>query len=99
MYVIIWKFHAAPEWQAEFERAYGPDGPWVELFRRHPDYLGTELLRDAGDPLAYVTLDRWRSRAAHERFLAEHRDAYRDLDERSAGLCAAETLIGRFDGM
>ena len=47
MFVVVWQFEIAEEKVADFEAAYGPEGAWAQLFRSSPDYLGTELLRDA----------------------------------------------------
>jgi hypothetical protein len=44
MIAILWRYRVKPEHRGDFERAYGPDGDWANLFRRHPGYLGTELL-------------------------------------------------------
>ena len=47
MFVVVWRFEIAEEKVAAFESAYGPEGNWAQLFRKSPEYLGTELLRDA----------------------------------------------------
>ncbi|HZN03063.1 MAG TPA: NUDIX domain-containing protein [Candidatus Polarisedimenticolia bacterium] len=94
-HVLVWEFRPAPGREAEFERAYGPDGDWARLFRRDPAYLGTELLR--GTAGRYLTLDRWRSRAAYEGFRARHADDYADLDRRMEDLTSHESSIGAFD--
>jgi len=49
MYVILWRFRPVVGRESEFERAYGPCGEWVRLFRREEGYLGTELLRRSDD--------------------------------------------------
>ena len=67
-YVCLWEFRVKGERVGEFERAYGPEGDWVRLFRRADGYLGTELLRDAGEPGRFITVDRWRSRKDYESF-------------------------------
>ena len=66
MYVLLWRFRPLVGRQSDFERAYGPSGPWVRLFRRGEGYLGTELLRRSDDSGEYLVLDRWASRAAYE---------------------------------
>lgn len=95
-FVTFWEFRAAPGRQAEFERNYGPGGPWVPLFRRAPGYVGSELLQDRTDPLRYLTVDRWESieawRAFRQRFGAE----YERLDRELEGLTARESQIGEF---
>ena len=59
-YLIVWRYEVDGARREEFEQAYGPTGPWSELFGRTAGYLGTELVRldEAG---AYLTLDRWTS--------------------------------------
>ena len=44
MIAILWRYRVKPEHREAFEAAYGPDGDWARLFRRHEHYLGTELL-------------------------------------------------------
>ncbi len=76
MFCYIWEFLVAPAQEAAFEAAYGAEGPWVRLFERDPEHIGTELYRDAANPRRFVTIDRWTSRAAYlsfrERVGAEH---------------------------
>lgn len=97
MHVIIWRFRARPGREAEFERAYGPAGDWVKLFRRFSGYVGTELLRSAeGD---YVTLDRWVSAAAYDAFHGAGGEEYRRLDVACEGLTAHEEAVGRYDAL
>ena len=57
MFVVVWQFEIAEEKIAAFEAAYSPDGSWAQLFRTSPKYLGTELLRDAYIPGAYLTIE------------------------------------------
>jgi heme-degrading monooxygenase HmoA len=70
MYIILWRFRPAVGREGEFERAYGPSGPWARLFGREHGYLGTELLlrRSEDGSREYLTLDRWVSRGAYETF-------------------------------
>lgn len=65
MFVYLWEYFVAPAHHAEFEREYGPDGAWVELFSRGAGYLGTSLLRDRSNEDRFVTIDRWESEEAH----------------------------------
>jgi [ribosomal protein S18]-alanine N-acetyltransferase len=83
--------------QRGFEQAYGPEGDWVQLFRRGEDYLGSELIRDRGLRLRYVTLDHWNSRQAYLRFKKENRHAYHAIDAKCEALTTREKLIGEFD--
>jgi len=99
MFVYVWQFDVAAGRVDEFERAYGPGGEWVELFRRSPGYLGTELLRDRATPGRYLTVDRWRSAAERAAFLRDYAPDVAALDERCAALTEAELHLGDFDGV
>lgn len=95
-FVVVWEFEPHPAAAPEFERAYGPEGLWAPLFQRSTDYLGTELLRNLDRPGHYVTIDRWTSREAYERFRTERAAEYRAIDERCAGLTQHEAFLGAF---
>jgi len=96
MFVVIWKFEIAEDKVAGFEAAYGPDGDWAKLFRSSPDYLGTELLRDAYVPGAYLTIDRWKSEEAFRAFRKQHDSDYEKLDRRCDALTGRETRVGAY---
>jgi len=68
LFVTLWEFEVKSGSEELFEAAYGPEGAWVNLFRRDKRYLGTRLLRDVGAARVYVTIT-WKSRAAYEEFL------------------------------
>ncbi|HEU5171082.1 MAG TPA: antibiotic biosynthesis monooxygenase family protein [Gemmatimonadales bacterium] len=93
VYRIVWRYEVRPECLSAFARAYGARGDWVELFRRDDAYLGTELFRSAGDPLAWATVDTWASRAAYEAFRRRWADDYAAIDARCEGLTTAERLL------
>jgi quinol monooxygenase YgiN len=95
MHVVVWEFTVRSEHIAAFEAAYGPAGAWVALFRRAPAWLGTELL--AGGSGRYLTLDRWRDRAAYDAFRQSAAADYAALDAACEALTAAEREIGAFD--
>ena len=97
-FTVVWEFRVRAGRQRSFEQAYGPEGDWVQLFRRSEDYLGTELIRDRGLRLRYVTLDHWNSRQAYLRFKKENRRAYQAIDAQCEALTTGEKLIGEFDG-
>jgi len=96
MFAILWQFDIAEAQIAGFEAAYGPEGSWAKLFSRSPDYLGTELLKDAYVPGRYVTMDRWKSEEAFRAFRAQNDPDYEALDRASDSLTATETRIGAF---
>ena len=99
VYVVIWRFRPLAGRESEFERAYGPSGDWAVLFSRDDGYLGTQLLRRSDDSREYLTLDRWVSRAAYERFRARWSSEYRRLDGRLEGLTEEESPLGSFEAL
>lgn len=96
-YAYLWEYTVASDKIPEFERAYGPAGDWVALFRRAPGYLATQLHRDRRQPLRYVTIDYWESAAAWEDFRRRHSREFEELDARCESLTVSEREIGRFE--
>lgn len=96
MFIVIWRFEVAEENTAAFEAAYGADGTWARLFRTSPEYQGTELLRDAYIPGAYLTIDRWTSEDAFRAFRKQHDAEYETLDRSCDALTSRETRIGAY---
>ena len=97
MYVILWRFQTRTGMSRDFEEAYGAAGEWARFFARGVGYLGTELHPDPTTSGRYVTIDRWESKDAYERFRAANRSEYDRIDARCEALTDDETLIGRFD--
>jgi [ribosomal protein S5]-alanine N-acetyltransferase len=95
-YACIWEFEVAPQKQAEFVRAYGPAGPWPQLFGRAGGYIGTLLLNDQLSPTRYLTIDRWHSAAAHAAFLERFRAEYEELDELCEAFTSREASLGSY---
>lgn len=96
MIQVLWQFDVDGDKQAEFERYYGPEGTWVQLFRRAQGYLGTDLLRDSDGPLRYVTIDRWTTREAYDKFRDQFAAEYMEIDRVCVGFTIDERLIGYF---
>jgi heme-degrading monooxygenase HmoA len=96
MFVVVWQFEIAEEKVAAFEAAYGPEGNWAKLFRSSPQYLGTELLRDAYVPGSFLTIDRWTSEEAFRMFRKDHDARYEELDRTCDALTQRETRIGAY---
>jgi heme-degrading monooxygenase HmoA len=95
-FTTLWEFTVQPARQADFESHYGPDGTWARLFRRASGYLGSELLRDAANPLRYLTIDRWESAAAWQAFRHEFGAEYERLDREFEGLTTREASLGQY---
>jgi heme-degrading monooxygenase HmoA len=98
-YVVIWEFQVHSGAEVEFERVYGPDGDWVQLFRRAKGYVRSELLRDREVWGRYLVLDYWDSPAHYEAFHAAHAADYSALDQRCETLTVREVRVGLFSSL
>jgi hypothetical protein len=96
MFLILWGFEVKPGEQSAFEKAYGPLGPWVQLFQRDPHFRPTQLLKDPYCPNIYFTLDFWDSLRHYELFKHSNQDGYRSLDRTTERLTARERNLGYF---
>ena len=81
-----------------FEKAYGQEGSWVQLFRLDPRYRGTRLLRDVARERMYVTMDMWESREAYEEFREGYADRYAAIDVTCEPLTVKELCLGNVEG-
>lgn len=97
MYWIVWSFDVKPEQVKAFERVYGPQGEWVQLFERAPGFAGTELRRETDRAGHYLTIDRWQTRADYQRFQDAFRTEYESLDTRTSRMTDADKKIGDFE--
>ena len=95
-YVRICEFRAKPGLEEEFERIYGPEGDWVQLFKKSRSFLRTELNCDIETKGRYVTVDYFVSQAAFDAFLREFREEYDVLDRRCERVRAFEQPVGSF---
>lgn len=97
MWQILWEFRVAEEYRADFERCYGPDGEWAQLFALSPEFRGTTLLRDPLVAGRYLTIDRWSEAEAIARFKEKYEAEYKALDLRCESLTEYEMKIGTFE--
>jgi hypothetical protein len=95
-FLYVWEFTVAPDKQAAFERAYGPEGAWAQLFKKDPSYCRTELLRDSSSPTRYWTIDYWVSQAAQRAFRRKFSADFEALDLRCEALTLNERHLGDF---
>ena len=93
-YHLVWEFETDEARRSAFEAAYGPDGAWVEFFRKGEGYQGSELFRDIRGACRYITIDRWSSRSAYEAFRSRWGTEYAALDARCEALTTRETFLG-----
>jgi heme-degrading monooxygenase HmoA len=96
VYVRIWEFQAQAGREKEFEKIYGLEGEWVQLFRKSKAFLRTEVYRDLENTGHYVTIDYFSSQPAFQAFLKEFRERYDNLDRLGETVCASEKRIGSF---
>ena len=96
-YLAIWEFRVKADCVADFERIYGRDGLWAQLFRQSSEYLGTELVRDLEGAGRYLTIDRWTSREALQRFKQVYAAEYAELDKACENLTETEASLGNFE--
>lgn len=95
-FIYVWEYTVPAEHTAAFERAYGPAGDWVELFRKAEGYEHTELHRDVDTPGRYLTIDYWVSRAARDEFRRRFQREFDALDDHCERLTSRERQIGEF---
>jgi heme-degrading monooxygenase HmoA len=96
MFLILWEFEVKPGEEAAFEKAYGPQGPWVLLFQRDPHYRHTQLLKDPSHSSTYFTLDFWDSENDYNYFKHSNQLDYESLDHLTEGLTLRERNLGCF---
>ena len=97
MFLALWEFDVKPGCEERFEKLYGPSGEWAKLFRRHPHYHETRLVRDGFLLGVYLTMDFWQSRGAYEEFMAEHRKEYEEMETAGEALRVKERFVGWFE--
>ena len=98
-YAYVWEYRIDPRHRGEFEAAYGPEGPWVQLFRRAPGYVTTRLLHDREQADRYLTVDLWQSYAAFTRFRRDFADEFERLDGKCEAFTRSETALGTFESI
>jgi hypothetical protein len=97
MFVALWEYEVKPGGEERFEKAYGPDGDWVRLFRTDSHYYETRLVRDSFRRGVYLTMDFWESRSVYEDFMAGHSVEYGTIDDATPELTISERRIGWFE--
>ena len=97
MFVTLWEFEVKPGSEELFERIYGPEGEWAQLFRRDARYRGTRLLRNVGAERVYVTMDEWESRAAYAEFREKFTAEYEELDQKCEVMTVSEKHLGEYE--
>lgn len=100
MIYVLWQFRVKPEKVEQFERDYGPDGVWAQLFRRSPQYERSVLLRDpAAQEATYIVIDIWQDEASYHAFKQEFHDEYQRIDQQCEALTLEEKPLGILDAV
>jgi hypothetical protein len=99
MLQIIWEYRVSQEYRKSFEKFYGAEGDWAQLFGRSAEFRGTSLLRDPAVTGRYLTIDSWTETAAFERFMEAYRTDYKMLDVQCEELTAYEMKVGAFESL
>ena len=97
MIQVVWEFIVKASAVRKFMRAYGPGGAWDRLFQGYPGFLGTALLRDADNPLRFLTIDSWETGAQRKRMMTQARAEYVNLDELLDDLTEDQDEVGTFE--
>jgi len=97
LFVTLWEFEVKPGCEELFERAYGPEGNWVRLFRRDARYRGTRLLREVGRERVFITIDQWESGEGYDEFREKWAAEYAEIDRNCEGLTLSETQLASFE--
>lgn len=99
VFIYIWEYFVKMENESEFERVYGPDGDWVQLFKQSTGYLGTELHRDITNTTRYLTIDYWVSKKARDSFREQFAEEFAALDRQCESLTDKEFFLGEFESL
>jgi len=97
MMIRVWEYDVAEDAATDFERVYGAEGAWAQLFSSSDGFEGTELFVSVSNSGRYLTVDRFRDEASWRRFQAEHREAYLALDVETEALTLAERELVEAD--
>jgi len=98
-FVYIWEYRVKPECVNEFKKFYGPDGDWVQLFRKADGYVKTDLHQDFSDKCRFITVDFWETKQYRDHFRVKFAEEFMILDAHCEGFTSTEKLIGDFDSL
>ena len=96
MIQIIWEYKVKPEKRAEFEKAYGREGQWVQFFKKSKAYKKTELVVKDLENLHYMTIDTWKSLEKYEDFFKNNLKEFSKLNKQFEKFIIEENEIGIF---
>jgi heme-degrading monooxygenase HmoA len=95
---VFFRYRVHPAQARAFEHAYGPAGPWVELFSQYPGFRRSRLFRHKNESGVYISVDIWETKADWDHFRVTASEAYARLDRELHMLYLEEHLIGYYEG-
>ncbi len=95
-YMYMWEYHVNPNHINDFEKAYGPTGDWVQLFKKAEGYIETELHKDINNEGRYITVDYWQSKEFCMNFRDKFKNEFNEIDERCEAYTIKEISLGEF---
>ena len=98
MVELFYRYRVHPAQARAFEHAYGPAGPWAQLFATHPGFRRSRLFRHKNESGVYISVDVWESKAAWDDFRTHSAETYARLDRDLHMLYLEEHLIGYYEG-
>ena len=97
VFVYIWEYHVKEEYLEEFKKIYGPEGNWIQLFRKANGYITTDLHQDIANSKKFITVDFWDSKDDRDNFRNQFSVEFKELDDHCESFTKQEKLLGDFD--
>jgi heme-degrading monooxygenase HmoA len=98
MIELFYRYRVHASQARAFEHAYGPEGPFAQLFGEHPGFRRTRLFRHKNESGVYISVDVWESKPDWDDFRTRFFEAYARLDKELHMLYLEEHLIGYYEG-
>ncbi|MHB8195625.1 MAG: antibiotic biosynthesis monooxygenase family protein [Vulcanimicrobiaceae bacterium] len=95
---MFYRYRVHPAQARAFEHAFGPTGPWAQLFARHPGFRRTRLFRRQEEDATYLTVDVWHSKADWDAFRSTFAGEVIRLEKQLRWLVLEELLLGIYEG-
>jgi heme-degrading monooxygenase HmoA len=96
-FVYMWEYLVKENFLEDFIHHYGPEGDWVQLFRKAGGYIKTDLHQDCTNPKRFMTVDFWESKNDRDNFRKEFSTEFAELDQRCEQFTETEKILGDFD--
>ena len=97
VYMYIWSYKINPSYVDEFEKEYGANGKWSQLFQKSPHYHETILLKNSDHPHSYRTIDIWDNFDACNDFKLDNKQEFDEIDKYCERFTHKEQFEGNFE--